>query len=673
MPQKKSAASLLDALSPQLLSLVEASLGQSLVKATDAAPPSISVPSSAKTDASKAEETSSPPLQPPPAVPRRPTGLNHSEVFVLRESSSPGFIVREDFLGDAPAMAVRDACLRLQQMHEMRDAEVGMGKGGDVTSHVAHARGDQLMWLSHDESQVPPPIQHLMKHIERLVHGLVKAAPELGIRNIRSTQFAIFPGNNTRFVKHVDTYSHRPGLRRCITCLYYLNPHWDLSHGGQLRVHLGESSWDVPPRLDTLLLFRSTDVEHEVLPTTVDRLALTTWFYCNADDANIPHTTRTANPASATAAAAPKTFPRASRPPCIRSDDSQPLDVDMAPRRAPPLPTSISPSPDDTIFVSIPSFRDSECAPTLQHLFATAACPARVVVGLCLQHADDDDTAFVDKYGAQVRVTRMHHTDATGPCLARHAAQQLWRGERYHLQIDSHMRYESLVRSFRPHWDAYLVEQLHRCDATKPILTTYPMGYHLPNQIPSDTRPTLLCASHFDTHGLLRQTGKVLKVSPPRPLPCSFWAAGFAFSEATVIQHVPYDPSLSHLFFGEENSMAARLWTHGYDFFAPPEAVVYHLWSRAHRPVFQDTRPTAEKEKAASLARVQRLLAGQDDNPTTGLGQERSIRAFEAMQGVCFATQDIDWTSMWGRTHAPIEFDLAASSAVTFTDEKTSR
>ena len=30
--------------------------------------------------------------------------------------------------------------------------------------------------------------------------------------------------------------------------------------------------------------------------------------------------------------------------------------------------------------------------------------------------------------------------------------------------------------------------------------------------------------------------------------------------------------------------MAYRMHSHGYDFYAPPEAVLYHLWSRAHRP-----------------------------------------------------------------------------------------
>ncbi len=70
---------------------------------------------------------------------------------------------------------------------------------------------------------------------------------------------------------------------------------------------------------------------------------------------------------------------------------------------------------------------------------------------------------------------------------------------------------------------------------------------------------------------------------------------------------VPYDPLLPHLFFGEEAVMAARLFTHGietlsmqhtfqpiydcsfsfflgYSFFAPLKSVIFHLYSRAHRP-----------------------------------------------------------------------------------------
>ncbi len=56
---------------------------------------------------------------------------------------------------------------------------------------------------------------------------------------------------------------------------------------------------------------------------------------------------------------------------------------------------------------------------------------------------------------------------------------------------------------------------------------------------------------------------------------------------AYVHREVPYDPHMQFLFFGEETTMTVRLWTHGWDFFVPPQNVVYHLWSRAYRPTFR--------------------------------------------------------------------------------------
>ena len=59
-----------------------------------------------------------------------------------------------------------------------------------------------------------------------------------------------------------------------------------------------------------------------------------------------------------------------------------------------------------------------------------------------------------------------------------------------------------------------------------------------------------------------------------------------------------------------------RLWTHGFDFYAPGEAVLYHLWSRAHRPNFRhgpqkkQDRARAEGEERAARRRVRRLLGG---------------------------------------------------------------
>ena len=69
--------------------------------------------------------------------------------------------------------------------------------------------------------------------------------------------------------------------KRKLTAILYLNEDWDASRdGGCLRAYLpgrdGEYR-DIEPKGGRLLLFDSTAVEHEVLPTFRTRMALTLW------------------------------------------------------------------------------------------------------------------------------------------------------------------------------------------------------------------------------------------------------------------------------------------------------------------------------------------------------------------------------------------------------------
>ena len=145
---------------------------------------------------------------------------------------------------------------------------------------------------------------------------------------------------------------------------------------------------------------------------------------------------------------------------------------------------------------------------------------------------EDDDDGWKDILKENIRTAAIPSDQACGPVWARGVAFSLWRGEHYLLQIDSHMR-------FRQGWDKYLICQLEKTREEmkiswkvqkfrelknedtlnkdkmnvnncrykssdkrnrhiklqkhpKPVLTTYPLGYTLPNVIPDDTRATLL-------------------------------------------------------------------------------------------------------------------------------------------------------------------------------------
>jgi|MDSY01.1.fsa_nt_gb hypothetical protein len=575
---------------------------------------------------------------------------------------------------------------------------------------------------------------------------------KLRISKKMTHQLARYPGTGTGYVRHRDAYPAAPSernaggeagggrsLSRQLTAIYYLNSGWTPVAGGQLRLFLDhpasacgtaksdqsrllreKTHWDVEPLLDRLIIFRADRVDHEVLPVHQERFAITTWLYGQSSDdfdggnGGDGSTSSGKTPRSLTADATTITRSSAegvqmrapnaqsvcqaaplSHVSLVSGEDTCDLVAAAVEGRVPlPMPSSSSLG---TIFVSIASFRDSECQHTLRDLFATAADPSRISVGVIGQYEynakDDtsreaanrvpykyDDTdCFVAaplpaSWAKRVRCMNFDWRDAEGPCWARHLAQKLWRGEDFFLQIDSHMR-------FRPNWDAYLVAKLRElegvsendgCQADqtlqtddgaaektsavkkrKVVLTTYPPGYTInPTKVSNDIRPTLLCPTSFggdNGDGMLRQTGRLLRRVAEKPLPSLLWAAGFNFSRAQEsITECPYDPHLSFVFFGEEISMAARLWTHGFDLFAPPETVLYHLWSRDHRPVFQKIAETPERaaRKMRAQLRIKHLLGmsfgGSTGEPDLaelnryGLGNKRSIRAYEAALGVSF-------------------------------------
>eukprot|EP00980_Cylindrotheca_fusiformis_P002711 scaffold627_cov125-Cylindrotheca_fusiformis.AAC.28 len=508
------------------------------------------------------------------------------------------------------------------------------------TPEIPPVRGDKSLFLSReyrgrqDFELRHPHLHELVSTISTTLVDNLQDQIELDT-NLTSVQLAVYPGDGKAgYLRHCDrgqhSCSHEPqegssssSPERIITAIYYLtNEDWDpVLDGGFLRMYSSTMVHNICPYRDRLVIFRSDGVEHQVMPSLRrPRTAITIWFYGNE-----------IKPSSASAV--PLKSPRST--PSVAPTNSKPIIPLFIPEA--PIENDIP-----SIFVSIASYRDSETVPTLDALFATAMHPARVFVGLVLQNDPIHDTELtIEKYATHqnVRCLQMASQHALGPCYARSLAQSLHRGEAYVLQIDSHMR-------FRPNWDEYLIRTWQQISADKKhskiILTAYPVGYELPNIIPDERKGTLLVPWKFDNHGMLRQKGRLLQ-SSDRPIPCLLYAAGFNFGPASVIQDVPYDPTLDYLFFGEELSMAVRLYTSGYDLYAPPETVVFHLWSRAHRPTLQSSsiKPASspeaiEEKREASRRVVQQQLLGTFSSKIYGLGSERTSDEFAEALGVDF-------------------------------------
>ena len=292
------------------------------------------------------------------------------------------------------------------------------------------------------------------------------------------------------------------------------------------------------------------------------------------------------------------------------------------------------------IFVSVASYRDSECPWTLADMFAKAQVPDRVFAGVLWQMAAEDPEEWCrlpDRPG-QIRTIRVDAADSMGVCWARSRIQcELMQGEDYYLQIDSHSR-------FAPGWDTALLAMLAACPSPKPVLTTHPVRYDPPDTRTHNLLPILI-ASSFNEAGVLIPKGKGFAPSdlPGHPLPTAFFGGGGTFAAADMVREVPYDPNL--YFQGEEITMAVRLWTHGYDLFSPNAVLLYHDYSdrgrRRHWNDHQDWGTIIQRgeERLRYLLGMQAApeAAALRDLDRYGLGHRRTLREYEIFADVDFA------------------------------------
>lgn len=317
-----------------------------------------------------------------------------------------------------------------------------------------------------------------------------------------------------------------------------------------------------------------------------------------------------------------------------------------------------------SLFVSIASYRDSECPPTLTDLFAKASHPERITVGILWQILPAEDNAeeftrIPPERAGQVLGRTIHIDDSRGACWARHRIQvEFFRDQDYYLQVDSHTRFD-------PGWDVQLIDMLRACPSTKAVLSTHPNKYIPPDERFARGYPYLR-AKKFNRDGILVPQGEYIDLNdrPALPRPSAFVGGGLLFGPGSLVREVPYDP---HLYFqGEEITLSARLWTHGYDLYSPNAVILYHDYTdRTRRRHWDDHTVDWGKLQKHSVARLEHLL---EIRPSTdpevlqemerhGLGTVRTLAEYETYADVDLRRRRIGTRGSDGRfpPHPPTE------------------
>ncbi|MGK3733960.1 MAG: hypothetical protein ACI90V_000796 [Bacillariaceae sp.] len=137
-----------------------------------------------------------------------------------------------------------------------------------------------------------------------------------------------------------------------------------------------------------------------------------------------------------------------------------------------------------TVYISVASYRDPECQPTVEDMFLRAEYPERLRVAVVEQRVKDEDDETVPncgqplkpcsedpeqmmcKYGNQIDVFVVPAILSVGPVFARHLANRMYRGEYFAMQVDSHVR-------FIEHWDTNLISQWESANNEMGVITTY--------------------------------------------------------------------------------------------------------------------------------------------------------------------------------------------------------
>jgi hypothetical protein len=227
--------------------------------------------------------------------------------------------------------------------------------------------------------------------------------------------------------------------------------------------------------------------------------------------------------------------------------------------------------PTPRLFVSIAAYRDPDLGATLQDALDQAAHPGALHLGVLEQSPTPTALApSVRERAGQITYLHLHHSYSRGPCWARAMIATAVRQETHFLQIDSHTRFD-------PGWDLTL---LQTCEALaqasgqpKLILSTYPCAFEISDgQAVRKPMPGHALVLRPQAEATLSGPSPVLPfhaVPTPSPVPLAgcHVGAGCLFAPTRLLQEVPLDPWL--YFHGEEQNLAVRAWTHGWDIWHP--------------------------------------------------------------------------------------------------------
>lgn len=307
-----------------------------------------------------------------------------------------------------------------------------------------------------------------------------------------------------------------------------------------------------------------------------------------------------------------------------------------------------------SIFVSIASYRDVELLKTVNSLIQNADHPQDLHFGIVDQ---DQRNKWVDlSHVPNLKHVKMHYKDAKGAGYARKLATELYDGEDFFFQTDSHMR-------FAKGWDTKLKQMYDWCvqDAgtDKVILSQFAAPFevltdgtdryiHGDKDFWDDVSWTSVVNTYY---GAWAGNREVMK-DKSKPHKSHTVLGALLFSRGQIALDIPYDERIS--FMGEELCYAIRAYTRGYKMYAPNEMLAWHFYKRTDRPKVWGDKKAAWFDIENFSKETQKSVLLGEDNGVYGIADKDLYEEYQEMIGINFhefygeekePVKDLNWVS----------------------------
>ena len=301
-----------------------------------------------------------------------------------------------------------------------------------------------------------------------------------------------------------------------------------------------------------------------------------------------------------------------------------------------------------SIFIQIPSYRDWELPKTVSNAISRASGQNELYFGIhnCVLFPGEVVKPDSPVGWAQIRYEESIAPNNIGLQKARYIANELYDGEDYYLQIDSHMR-------FVQDWDLKVIKMIedYILDGIEnPLITMYPPSYWYEEDGVTekyDVATNLTRILFTENPAKFKETLIPTQTAHRIPDGCVYTAStsgGFIFTSGSFAN---IKPNQKIAFWGEEPLIAARAFTHGFNLVVPTEYLVYHLY--ANKLPFQKIRRNhvwvdvpQQWGQLSNLSNIEYSLTFTENRVGNGaLGSSRALRDYEEFAGLNFTTREI--------------------------------